>query len=60
LLLFLDEHTSGLDARSAWGLVRLLVETCGSVHHPPTPEFAVQSFDRLLLLGRGGETVYFG
>ncbi|KAG8862307.1 hypothetical protein FRB96_001886 [Tulasnella sp. 330] len=49
-LLFLDEPTSGLDAQSAFNLVRFLRKLAA----------AGQNFDRLLLLQRGGETVYFG
>ncbi|KAJ7750194.1 P-loop containing nucleoside triphosphate hydrolase protein [Mycena metata] len=64
LLLFLDEPTSGLDSQSAWNVVRYLF-LCSlrkladqgqailcTIHQP--------SFDRLLLLESGGETVYFG
>ncbi|KAF9650879.1 pleiotropic drug resistance ABC transporter [Thelephora ganbajun] len=65
LLLFLDEPTSGLDSQSAWAIIaflRALAEVgqailC-TVHQPSAELF--QSFDRILLLQRGGETVYFG
>ena len=65
LLLFLDEPTSGLDSQSAWAIVsflRSLAEVgqailC-TIHQPSAELF--QSFDRILLLKRGGETVYFG
>lgn len=65
LLLFLDEPTSGLDAQSAWNLVRFLRKLADqgqailcTIHQPSALLF--ESFDRLLLLERGGETVYFG
>jgi ATP-binding cassette, subfamily G (WHITE), member 2, SNQ2 len=65
LLLFLDEPTSGLDAQSAWNLVRFLRKLADqgqailcTIHQPSSMLF--ESFDRLLLLERGGETVYFG
>ncbi|KIJ54162.1 hypothetical protein M422DRAFT_25123 [Sphaerobolus stellatus SS14] len=65
LLLFLDEPTSGLDAQSAWNLVRFLRKLADAgqailctIHQPSALLF--ESFDRLLLLQRGGETVYFG
>ncbi|ETW86763.1 ABC transporter [Heterobasidion irregulare TC 32-1] len=65
LLLFLDEPTSGLDAQSAWNLVRFLRKLASqgqailcTIHQPSSLLF--ESFDRLLLLERGGHTVYFG
>ncbi|KAF9225228.1 hypothetical protein BS17DRAFT_778327 [Gyrodon lividus] len=65
LLLFLDEPTSGLDAQSAWNLVRFLRKLADqgqailcTIHQPSSLLF--ESFDRLLLLESGGETVYFG
>lgn len=65
LLLFLDEPTSGLDSQSAWNLVRFLRKLADNgqailctIHQPSSLLF--ESFDRLLLLERGGETVYFG
>lgn len=65
LLLFLDEPTSGLDAQSAWNLVRFLKKLANqgqailcTIHQPSSLLF--ESFDRLLLLERGGRTVYFG
>ncbi|KAG7452088.1 uncharacterized protein BT62DRAFT_882231 [Guyanagaster necrorhizus] len=65
LLLFLDEPTSGLDAQSAWNLVRFLRKLADqgqailcTIHQPSSLLF--ESFDRLLLLQSGGETVYFG
>jgi ABC-type multidrug transport system ATPase subunit len=62
LLLFLDEPTSGLDAQSAWNIVRFLRKLANSgqailctIHQPSSLLF--ESFDRLLLLQTGGETV---
>ena len=65
LLLFLDEPTTGLDSQSAWAIVsflRSLAEVgqailC-TIHQPSAELF--QSFDRVLLLRKGGETIYFG
>jgi ATP-binding cassette subfamily G (WHITE) protein 2 (SNQ2) len=63
LLLFLDEPTSGLDTQSAWNIVRFLRKLADSgqailctIHQPYS--FLFESFDRLLLLQRGGETVW--
>ncbi|KAG1888173.1 ABC-2 type transporter-domain-containing protein [Suillus subluteus] len=53
LLLFLDEPTSGLDSQSAWAIMTFL-----PIHQPSAELFQV--FDRLLLLRKGGQTVYFG
>ncbi|KAG2347847.1 pleiotropic drug resistance ABC transporter [Suillus weaverae] len=65
LLLFLDEPTSGLDSQSAWAIVQFLRELADhgqailcTIHQPSAELF--QIFDRLLLLGKGGQTVYFG
>ncbi|KIY48466.1 hypothetical protein FISHEDRAFT_73662 [Fistulina hepatica ATCC 64428] len=65
LLVFLDEPTSGLDSKSAWGIVSFLRELADSgqailctIHQPSAELF--QAFDRVLLLRKGGETVYFG
>jgi ATP-binding cassette subfamily G (WHITE) protein 2 (SNQ2) len=65
LLLFLDEPTSGLDGQSAWNIVRFLRKLADqgqailcTIHQPSALLFS--SFDRLLLLEKGGETVYFG
>ena len=62
LLLFLDEPTSGLDAQSAWNIVRFLRKLADqgqailcTIHQPSALLFS--TFDRLLLLERGGETV---
>lgn len=65
LLLFLDEPTSGLDSQSAWAVVKLLRELSNAgqsilctIHQPSATLF--EEFDRLLLLKKGGQTVYFG
>ena len=65
LLLFLDEPTSGLDSQSAFNIVRFLKKLAAAgqailctIHQPNAALF--ENFDRLLLLQRGGETVYFG
>src|ERR1700749_2236290 len=65
LLLFLDEPTSGLDSQTAWSIctwLRKLAENgqailC-TIHQPSA--VLLQSFDRMLLLARRGQTVYFG
>ncbi|KAH8895219.1 hypothetical protein GQ53DRAFT_714839 [Thozetella sp. PMI_491] len=65
LLLFLDEPTSGLDSQTAWSIATLLRTLSDSgqailctIHQPSALLF--QQFDRLLLLAKGGRTVYFG
>ncbi|GME80130.1 unnamed protein product [Ambrosiozyma monospora] len=65
LLLFLDEPTSGLDSESSWSIVQFLRALADSgqailctIHQPSATLFEV--FDRLLLLKKGGKTVYFG
>ncbi len=65
LLLFLDEPTSGLDSQSAWAIVLFLRELANAgqailctIHQPSATLF--EQFDRLLLLKKGGKTVYFG
>ncbi|KAF8875310.1 pleiotropic drug resistance ABC transporter [Infundibulicybe gibba] len=65
LLLFLDEPTSGLDSQSAWSVVSFLRDLANNgqailctIHQPSAELFQV--FDRLLLLRKGGQTVYFG
>lgn len=65
LLLFLDEPTSGLDSQSAQAIVNLLRDLAEAgqailctIHQPSATLF--EEFDRLLLLRKGGQTVYFG
>ena len=65
LLLFLDEPTSGLDSQTSWSILSLLEKLARNgqailctIHQPSSILF--QRFDRLLLLARGGKTVYFG
>ena len=65
LLLFLDEPTSGLDSQSAFNIVRFLRKLAAAgqailctIHQPNASLF--ENFDRLLLLQKGGQTVYFG
>ncbi|ETV87104.1 hypothetical protein H257_02102 [Aphanomyces astaci] len=64
-VLFLDEPTSGLDARSAKIVmtgIRKIASTGRTVvctiHQPSAEVFDM--FDSLLLLQRGGQTVFFG
>jgi ATP-binding cassette subfamily G (WHITE) protein 2 (PDR) len=65
LLLFLDEPTSGLDSQTAWSICALIRKLADNgqailctIHQPSAVLF--QQFDRLLLLAKGGKTVYFG
>ncbi|TDZ21308.1 ZEB2-regulated ABC transporter 1 [Colletotrichum orbiculare MAFF 240422] len=65
LLLFLDEPTSGLDSQTSLSICNLLETLRDSgqailctIHQPSAVLF--ERFDRLLLLARGGRTVYFG
>jgi ATP-binding cassette subfamily G (WHITE) protein 2 (PDR) len=65
LLLFLDEPTSGLDSQTSWSICDLMETLTKSgqailctIHQPSAMLF--QRFDRLLLLAKGGKTVYFG
>lgn len=65
LLLFLDEPTSGLDSQTSWSICNLMEKLTKSgnsvlctIHQPSSMLF--QRFDRLLLLAKGGRTVYFG
>lgn len=65
ILIFLDEPTSGLDGQSAFNTVRFLRKLADvgqavlvTIHQPSAQLFA--QFDTLLLLSRGGKTVYFG
>ena len=65
LLLFLDEPTSGLDSQTSWSICDLMEKLARhgqailfTIHQPSAMLF--QRFDRLLLLTKGGKTVYFG
>ncbi|KAJ6099018.1 hypothetical protein N7467_000553 [Penicillium canescens] len=65
ILIFLDEPTSGLDGQSAYNTVRFLRKLADvgqavlvTVHQPSAQLFA--EFDQLLLLAKGGKTVFFG
>lgn len=65
VLIFLDEPTSGLDSQTAWAIVSLIKKLANhgqailcTIHQPSAIIF--QQFDRLLLLAKGGKTVYFG
>lgn len=65
LLLFLDEPTSGLDSQTSWSICNLMENLTRNgqailctIHQPSAMLF--QRFDRLLLLAKGGRTVYFG
>lgn len=64
-MLFLDEPTSGLDSQTAWSIATLIRKLSDNgqailctIHQPSALLF--QQFDRMLLLARGGKTVYFG
>ncbi|KAJ2805553.1 ATP-binding cassette transporter snq2, partial [Coemansia guatemalensis] len=64
-ILFLDEPTSGLDAQASFKIVHFLRRLAAegqtilcTIHQPSAMLF--EQFDRLLLLVRGGHTVYFG
>ncbi|RQM16009.1 hypothetical protein DD237_004614 [Peronospora effusa] len=65
-ILLLDEPTSGLDADSAQRIIRVLEQVartgrtvvCSIADSSPTTE--LRAFDRLVLLSRGGETIYHG
>ncbi|CAP95463.1 Brefeldin A resistance protein [Penicillium chrysogenum] len=65
ILIFLDEPTSGLDGQAAFNIVRFLRKLAEAgqavlvtIHQPSAQLFA--QFNTLLLLAKGGETVYFG
>ncbi|UZJ56260.1 hypothetical protein CBS101457_005580 [Exobasidium rhododendri] len=65
ILIFLDEPTSGLDGQAAYNTVRFLRKLADvgqailvTIHQPSAQLFA--QFDSLLLLSKGGKTVYFG
>ncbi|KAA8495119.1 Brefeldin A resistance protein [Porphyridium purpureum] len=64
-ILFLDEPTSGLDSRAALlctqvmrNIANLGCSVICTIHQPSIEIF--NQFDELLLLQRGGQTVYFG
>ncbi|KAK4687938.1 hypothetical protein P7C73_g2176, partial [Tremellales sp. Uapishka_1] len=64
-LLFLDEPTSGLDGQSSYLIVSFLKKLAAAgqsvlctIHQPSATLFG--RFDQLLLLKKGGKTVYFG
>ncbi|RMY71825.1 hypothetical protein D0863_04889 [Hortaea werneckii] len=65
ILIFLDEPTSGLDGQAAFNTVRFLRKLAAAgqailvtIHQPSAQLFS--QFDTLLLLTKGGKTVYFG
>ena len=65
-LILLDEPTSGLDSTSAMGIVKVLKSiaeqknvTIVIILHQPSAQL-FRMFDDLLLLGKGGRTVYSG
>ncbi|KAK8036754.1 hypothetical protein PG994_015251 [Apiospora phragmitis] len=65
ILIFLDEPTSGLDGQSAYNTVRFLRKLADvgqvvlvTIHQPSAQLFS--QFDTLLLLAKGGKTVYCG
>ncbi|KAJ3038987.1 hypothetical protein HDV00_012746 [Rhizophlyctis rosea] len=65
-ILFLDEPTSGLDSSTAFEVcanLRNIAQQQGllvaAVIHSPSPA-TFRQFDDLLLLGKGGQVVYFG
>ncbi|EFA82003.1 ABC transporter G family protein [Heterostelium album PN500] len=64
-ILFLDEPTSGLDAQSSYNIVKFIRKLADAgmplvcTIHQPSPVL-FEHFDRLLLLAKGGKTVYFG
>ncbi|XP_024402862.1 ABC transporter G family member 31 isoform X2 [Physcomitrium patens] len=64
-IIFMDEPTSGLDARAAAIVMRAIRNTVDTgrtvvctIHQPSIDIF--EAFDELLLLKRGGQTVYAG
>ncbi|EGC30069.1 ABC transporter AbcG5 [Dictyostelium purpureum] len=65
-ILFLDEPTSGLDSGDAYKVIDVVAKIAKvmkrtvicTVHQPSAAIF--EFFDQLLLLKKGGETVYFG
>ncbi|KAF9180757.1 hypothetical protein BGZ51_009356 [Haplosporangium sp. Z 767] len=64
-LLFLDEPTSGLDAQASYNIMRFMRKLADqgqailcTIHQPSSQLF--DFFDDLLLLAKGGKTVFFG
>ena len=64
-LLFLDEPTSGLDGQASYNIMRFMRKLTDqgqailcTIHQPSSQLFAF--FDNLLLLAKGGRSVYFG
>lgn len=64
-IVFMDEPTSGLDARAAAIVMRTVRNTVNTgrtvvctIHQPSLEIF--EAFDELLLLKRGGETIFHG
>ncbi|KAK5575307.1 hypothetical protein RB653_010565 [Dictyostelium firmibasis] len=64
-ILYLDEPTSGLDSQSSYNIIRFIRKLADAgmplvctIHQPSSVLF--EHFDRILLLARGGKTVYFG
>eukprot|EP01133_Synstelium_polycarpum_P015912 gene15912-18915_t len=64
-ILFLDEPTSGLDAQSSYNIIKFIRKLADAgmplvctIHQPSSVLF--EHFDCLLLLAKGGKTVYFG
>ncbi|KAJ9110634.1 hypothetical protein QFC19_001463 [Naganishia cerealis] len=65
IILFLDEPTSGLDSQSAFSIIKFLRKLADvgqavlvTIHQPSASLF--YEFDNLLLLAKGGKTVYNG
>ncbi|KAN0038042.1 hypothetical protein ACTA71_000214 [Dictyostelium dimigraforme] len=64
-ILFLDKPTSGLDSQSSYNIIKFIRKLADAgmplvctIHQPSSVLF--EHFDRILLLARGGKTVYFG
>ncbi|GAM21919.1 hypothetical protein SAMD00019534_050940 [Acytostelium subglobosum LB1] len=65
-IIFLDEPTSGLDSGAAYKVIKLVSRVAKNfkrtiictIHQPSVSIF--EKFDKLLLLKKGGETIYFG
>nr|AAL91496.1 ABC transporter AbcG10 [Dictyostelium discoideum] len=64
-ILFLDEPTSGLDSQSSYNIVKFIRKLADAgmplvctIHQPSSVLF--EYFDRILLLAKGGKTVYYG